>query len=141
MADERTTYTRMEVVRILRVSERTLLRMKGHEVHPWGDPDDPSGRKLLYDRAEIDKLARRSPRRGIRGLLAARRAEHFARDEPAPSPKRKREEEHPLPRAPPVRRDGPEQGSSEWEKELDARRARGEPDFPDDPGPPTRRKR
>ena len=142
MADERTSYTRREVVRILRVSERTLLRMKGHEVHPWGDPDDPSGRRLLYDRTEIDKLARRVPRRGIRAFLADRRAEWAAREESAELPrKRDEEEEAPPPRGAAARRDGGDPARDEWERELDARRARGEPDFPDEPAPRSRRKR
>jgi hypothetical protein len=139
MTDERTTYFRKEVLLILDVSDSTLLRMKGHEVHPWADPTDPSGRRLLYDRAAIDKLARRIARRGLR-----RRGR---RTDPPPvravrgRTARPRDKTPPEPVAAIPRRDRSAPTDDPWAKEIDARRARGEPDFPDDVVPSSRRKR
>ncbi len=146
MADDETTYRRKDVLLILGISDSSLLRMKGRDVHPWIDPDDPSGRRLLYDRQEIDNLARRLKRRGIRGGLvpdrpSSRPPPAARRPKPAttvPSSERGK--------PPESNRKGPEtkppdSNDNAWEKEIQARRARGEPEFPDDPPPPSRRKK
>jgi hypothetical protein len=62
----RAGYTRPEVAALLGVTERSLVRwhQEGKHFHPWRDPSDPSGRRWLYDRNEVDNYYRRRKRRG-----------------------------------------------------------------------------
>jgi hypothetical protein len=136
--DELTTYTRAEVLRVLRISDSTLLRWKGCLVHPWPDPDDPSGRRHLYDRTAIDNLARRLGRRGVRGVVL--RSDPPSRVQSVRPPATPRLETS-IESAPSVRRTGGDAMDDAWARELDARRARGEPDFADEVVPSSRRKR
>ena len=64
MAARRLAYTRREVCLLLGVSERTLIRWhnEGKHLHPIRDHTHPLGR-WLYDRDEVDRLARRRRRK------------------------------------------------------------------------------
>jgi len=60
----RPTYTRKQVEVLLDVTERTLIRWakRGKPPRPYRDPNDPLQR-VLYDREEVDRLARQRRRR------------------------------------------------------------------------------
>jgi hypothetical protein len=58
------TYTREETAKILGITERTVIRWQGTKLTPLRDPDDPTQRRVFYDRTQVDSLARRLRRRG-----------------------------------------------------------------------------
>jgi hypothetical protein len=115
-------------MQILGVTDRTLLRWKGKKLHPWPDPDDPSGRRLLYDKSEVDNLARRRQRRGS-GSYVIEDDEPVARVAPPPPPLPRSLEPTPESRPISQRRQEIDDARRRWELELDARRERGESDF------------
>jgi hypothetical protein len=75
MVERRLVYTQKQVARLLRVTERTLIRWRkqGKHFHPWQDPSDPLER-WLYDANEVEAYRKRKSR-SSGGFGVAPRAE------------------------------------------------------------------
>ena len=64
MSPRRAFYTRLQVMRYFHVTMRTVIRWEGVHLTKLRDPNDPTGRGVIYEGTEVESWARLRARRG-----------------------------------------------------------------------------